>query len=165
MRGTSLAIGQAGERQFETGWGTALNRVVAGAYPLPQPGTFTAGSGGGTSTLFAQPDYQRRKVPSALSRRYGGTPMRVVPDVSAVADPYTGFVMGQTVGGQFGLSTTGGTELACSLFAGMEALASTGRATPIGFANPLLYSLKASSFHDILPGRVPLGAATPDPAA
>jgi subtilase family serine protease len=163
--GTSLAVDQTGARQFETGWGTAVNRVVSGAYPLPQPGTFTAGSGGGTSTLFAQPDYQRRKVPSALSRRYGDAPMRVSPDVAAAADPYTGFVVGQTVAGQFGLSTTGGTELACSLFAGIEALASTHRPTPIGFANPLLYSLKAAAFHDILPSRVPLGAATPDGSA
>lgn len=163
--GTSLAVDQAGGRQFETGWGSSVNRIRSGAYVQPQPGTFTAGSGGGTSSLFAQPDYQKRKVPASLSRRYGGDPMRVSPDVSAAADPYTGFVIGQTVGGQFDLAPAGGTGLACSLFAGVVALAATGRATPIGFANPLLYKLKAGSFTDILPSRTPLGVAVPDGSA
>ncbi len=161
--GTSLAVDQAGGRQFETGWGNSVNHVVAGAYAQPQPGTFAAGSGGGTSTLFAQPDYQRKKVPAALSRRYGGAPMRVSPDVAAVADPNTGFVVGQTVGGQFDLAPTGGTALACPLFAGMLAVAATGRTTPIGFANPLLYKSKA--FNDILPTRTPLAVAAPDGTA
>lgn len=163
--GTSLAVDQAGGRQFETGWGSSVNRVRSGAYAQPQPGTFTAGSGGGTSTLFPQPDYQKRKVPASLSRRYGGDPMRVSPDVAAVADPYTGFVIGQTVAGQFDLAPSGGTGLACSLVAGILALADTGRATPIGFANPLLYKLKSSTYQDILPSRTPLGVAIPDGSA
>ena len=62
--------------------------------------------------------------------------MRVVPDVAAVGDPETGFII--VVGGAH--AQFGGTSLACPIFAGIQALASQGRRFPIGFANPLLYT-------------------------
>ena len=53
--------------------------------------------------------------------------MRVVPDVSALADPSTGILVGQTTlqpNGKtyaFSLSRIGGTSVACPTFAGIEA--------------------------------------------
>ena len=38
----------------------------------------------------------------------------------------------------------------------IQALASTGRQTRIGFANPLLYGLKSSVYHDVVPQRTPV---------
>ena len=77
--------------------------------------------------------------------------MRVAPDISAVGDPYTGFYYGQTVDGQFGIGSIGGTSLSCPLVAGIQALASQNRHHPIGFANPLLYSLPQKAFLDVVP--------------
>jgi subtilase family serine protease len=167
--GTSLGVDAANQYQFETGWGTDIDRVdytkTPAAYTVPPPGPFFFGAGGGTSSLFPQPKYQKDKVPAALSRQFGGAPARVVPDVAAIADPYTGFAIGETVNGQFELSSIGGTSLACPVFAGIQALASTGRRASIGFANPLLYGLKAGVYHDVVPSRVPVAVATPSGSA
>ncbi|NJC73604.1 S8/S53 family peptidase [Planosporangium thailandense] len=167
--GTSLGVDAANGYQFETGWGTDIAPVdyskSPARYTAAPPGTFRFGAGGGTSTVFAQPKYQAGKVPASLSRQFGGAPMRVSPDVAAIADPYTGFAIGQTVGGGFALSSIGGTSLACPVFAAIQALASTGRHTPIGFANPLLYGLKSSVYHDVVPQRVPTAVATPSGTA
>jgi subtilase family serine protease len=163
--GTSLAVTSKDGYQFETGWGSAHDVVdFSGAtaqYAQPLPGSFIFGAGGGTSTTFAQPFYQRGIVPDALSKRYGNRAARVVPDLAAVADPYTGFEMGETIDGVFQLSTIGGTSLACPVVAGIQAIASTGRKTAIGFANPLLYSLSAQAFHDVKPSRAPIAVASP----
>ncbi|MDT4986119.1 MAG: hypothetical protein QOI74_213 [Micromonosporaceae bacterium] len=167
--GTSLGIDAANGYQFETGWGSDVDRVdftkTPAAYTAPPPGSFFFGAGGGVSVNFTQPAYQRGKVPASLSRQFGGAPMRVSPDVAAVADPFTGFVIGETVDGAFGLSAIGGTSLACPVYAGIQALASTGRRTRIGFANPLLYGLRSSVFHDVVPSRVPLAVSTPSGSA
>jgi len=41
------------------------------------------------------------------------------------------------------------------VFAAIQALASQGRATPIGFANPLLYTMPERAFHDVRPSDAP----------
>jgi subtilase family serine protease len=90
----------------------------------------------------------------------------VVPDVAALADPYTGFAVGRTIGGTYTVQTWGGTSLACPLFAAVQAVASTGRHTAIGFANPLLYSLAGTgAYHDVVPQRAPVALATPSGSA
>jgi subtilase family serine protease len=163
--GTSLGVDKHNNYQFETGWGIdhdVINYATTPAtYSAPPPGPFLYGAGGGTSYVFAQPSYQRGTVPASLSKKNGATPMRVVPDVGAIADPYTGFAIGQTVGGEFGLGTIGGTSLACPVFAGIQALASTGRHHAIGFANPLLYSLPSALYHDVTPPKSPIAVTTP----
>jgi subtilase family serine protease len=151
--GTSLGINANGSYGFETGWGTDVDKVNFGTTPATYasavPGTFKFGAGGGTSKLVPQPSYQVGAVPDSLAQVNGSLRMRVVPDVAAVADPYTGFAVGETVNGIFTVDPFGGTSLACPLFAGLQALASQGRSVPIGFANPLLYSLPKAAFHDV----------------
>jgi subtilase family serine protease len=165
--GTSLAIGCAGARTWEAGWGdysAALNRKGTAWAPSSlrtHPGSFLYGAGGGTSTTFTQPSYQAGVVPRSLSTRLpngrtAAAPMREVPDVAADADPQTGFRYGETDGlrgghARFVLSSAGGTSLAVELFAGLEADAaqSSGQHT-LGFANPLIYRLAGTSaFHDV----------------
>lgn len=163
--GTSLAVGSDNSYQFETGWGSTTDKVdytgATAQYAESLPGSFYAGAGGGTSTLFAQPGYQRGIVPPGLSGT-GTSAMRVVPDVAALADPYTGMAVGRTIDGTYTVETWGGTSLACPLFAGMQADASTNRSTPIGFANPLLYSLhQGSAYRDITPQSNPVAVASP----
>ncbi|HEU5418034.1 MAG TPA: S53 family peptidase [Streptosporangiaceae bacterium] len=177
--GTSLAIGKSRGYLFETSWGTLLNPLAAGGrkwqYPLPgpYPQGFNGGSGGGTSTMFAQPAYQAGVVPASLSQRLpsGRTaehPMRVVPDVSALADPATGILVGQTVrephGHRYGfaLSRIGGTSVACPVLAGIEADAQQVAGRALGFANPLIYqrytagdgSFRDVTDHPLGPGRL-----------
>jgi subtilase family serine protease len=83
-------------------------------------------------------------------------PMRVVPDVSALGDPATGFLVGQTTlqaDGKtyaFSLSRIGGTSLASPTFAGIEADAQQAAGHPIGFADPAIYRRYGTlAFHDV----------------
>lgn len=89
--GTSLGVGASNNRVFELGWETRRSLLTNGAWGAR---TWLYGSGGGTSRLFAQPSYQVGVVPDSMSKVYGGDPMRVVPDISAVGDPNTGMLIG-----------------------------------------------------------------------
>ncbi|HEX6473136.1 MAG TPA: S53 family peptidase [Streptosporangiaceae bacterium] len=165
--GTTLAVGARNDYKFETGWGqlnvnlSADGKTWTPTPPGPYPDTYVAGAGGGTSTWFRQPVYQMGTVPRSLSTALpDGTtskrPMRVVPDIGALADPTTGFRFGMTSqlpDGSFGFaeSRIGGTSLACPMIAGVQALAQQAQGgMPIGFANPAIY-LRAGSraFHDV----------------
>lgn len=82
--------------------------------------------------------------------------MRVIPDVSAVADPSTGLMVGQTASQPdgksfaFSLSVVGGTSLACPVFAAIQADAQQAAGGAFGFATPLIYSrYQTSALHDV----------------
>ncbi|BBY66008.1 S53 family peptidase [Mycolicibacterium helvum] len=108
------------------------------------------GSSGGVSRLFTRPDYQRGIVIARDSDH------RLVPDVAAVADPFTGV---QIVFGQ-NKRIGGGTSQAAPIWAGLTALMNQyvldhgGR--PLGDINPLLYRAAQGSrlpgFHDVTMG-------------
>ena len=142
--GTSIAIGKNGQRIFETGWQTSKSVLNNGTYT---PAAYTSGSGGGTSRLFGQPFYQRGVVPDALStkNRTDGSKGRVVPDISAVGDPNTGFLVGQTQtfpeGVHYDQYRIGGTSLASPVFAGIMAVADSRDHFHHGFINPVIYKL------------------------
>jgi subtilase family serine protease len=147
--GTSLAVGKKNQRLFETGWSTGRSALTNGAWDPAPPGTYLYGAGGGTSRVFAQPWYQKGVVPASLSTRYGSQKARVVPDVSAVGDPNTGFLVGETQTFPDGTAKyseyrIGGTSLASPVFAGIMAIADQAARRPHGFANPALYRLYGS---------------------
>lgn len=108
----------------------------------------TQGTAGGGSTLYARPAWQ------TVDAAAGPQDRRLVPDVSAVGDPFTGvkFVFRQQV------LTGGGTSQSAPVWAGIAALinnkfAATS-AEPLGDLNPLLYlvakgSTVAPSFRDV----------------
>ena len=153
--GTALAIGQNGNRLFETGWGTSQWRSSNG-YASWNQNTFPFqyGAGGGYSQIFPEPTYQKRAV--------GDDPTsgRAVPDIGLDADPTTGMRIGITQDFadvtphiQYGEYRIGGTSLASPLFAGLQADAQQGRSR-IGFANPLIYSIARnhhSAYYDVTP--------------
>jgi subtilase family serine protease len=155
--GTSLAVGADDGYQWETGWGTAGSRLNAAGtrWSTALPGTFDDGAGGGASTRVAQPSYQRGAVPAALSQKGSGPAMRTVPDISAVADPTTGFLIGLTQTWpdgtvKYGEFRIGGTSLAAPVIAGIQALAQQAQGFPIGFANPALYDRRGTAdLHDV----------------
>ncbi|WP_326723575.1 MULTISPECIES: S53 family peptidase [unclassified Streptomyces] len=155
--GTSLAVGKGDKYQFETGWGTERAVLSAdGASWTDFPGAFTSGAGGGTSKTVSQPFYQKGVVPDSLAKANGKNAMRTVPDISAVADPNTGFKVGQTQTQPDGTQAyseyrIGGTSLAAPVIAGVQALAQQTRGgKPIGFANPAIYAKYGSkAYHDV----------------
>ena len=161
--GTSLNVGKNDTYQWETGWGTLQAGLGADNNWTGFPGAFTSGAGGGTSATMPQPFYQKGVVPDSLAKANGTAPMRTVPDISAVADPNTGFLVGQTQtlpDGTLGYDEyrIGGTSLAAPVIAGIQALAQQARHNvPIGFANPGIYQrYGTSSYHDVTDH--PLGA-------
>lgn len=98
---------------------------------------WTAGwgsSGGGWSTVFAAPEWQREAVPA-----FAGGRGRGVPDVAAYAHPgYTIQVHGMWV-------IEGGTSGAAPLWAALCARINQAMGRPIGFLNPILYRDLAGS--------------------
>ncbi|HEY3871206.1 MAG TPA: S53 family peptidase [Actinocrinis sp.] len=156
--GTSLAIGRNNQQLWNTDWGTDALALESGSWASLG---WIYGGGGGTSAVFSEPFYQRGAVPTSLAETLpDGTrvssPMRVAPDVSMDADPFTGFLIGETQAlpdgsTGYGESDIGGTSLACPLFAGLQAdaiQAQGGR--PIGFANPAIYAKYGSpAFTDV----------------
>jgi subtilase family serine protease len=169
--GTSIGIDQSGKLAYETGWGNTIDQITkdstgALSYTEPLPGTrFIGGAGGGTSSVFAEPDYQKHVVPSSLAKGH-----RVSPDISALADPYTGFLIGirpiidntTLETGAFINQTYGGTSLASPLVAAQIALVQQQTKTVIGFANPTLYGIDRvlpSAFRDVVPQSPPQAVA------
>lgn len=120
-----------------------------------------AGGGGGISSFFAQPTWQTG--PGVKNQYSNG--MRQVPDISADADPATGYAVYCTVtaGGcsASGWIVVGGTSAAAPLWAGSAALINEylqKQGKPrMGFANPVFYALANATqpfapFHDVTSG-------------
>ncbi|MFC5720188.1 protease pro-enzyme activation domain-containing protein [Streptomyces gamaensis] len=156
--GTSLAVGKGDKYLWETGWGTHSAPLSKDGHSWDGlPGAFTGGAGGGTSTLHPQPFYQRGVVPDTLAKANGtSAPMRVEPDIAAVADSSTGFLVGQTQtfpdgSVKYDEYRIGGTSLAAPVIAGVQALAQQARhGVPIGFANPAIYDRYGTpAYHDV----------------
>jgi hypothetical protein len=117
--------------------------------------------GGGVSREWSQPSYQssfaQPQSQISCTPEPGGTgsstTCREVPDVSADADPATGYDIywsGSWV-------SAGGTSAAAPTWASLAALADTSSAclsagVRVGFADALLYSLPASDFDDVSTG-------------
>ncbi|MGN6406388.1 S53 family peptidase [Sinomonas sp.] len=150
--GTSLALGASNNYLWETAWGTTRQEIVTQrdgslAYAGPLPGVFQYGAGGGRSAAFGQPAYQAALVPQGLANG-----KRVSPDVSALADVWTGFKIGYSPitndhslnSGSYSELRIGGTSLACPLTAGLMASAQAAAGKRIGFANPAVYQAAAT---------------------
>jgi subtilase family serine protease len=161
--GTSLAIGKSGNAEWNTAWGTDV--ILDEGTSWSNYGWYFGG-GGGTSATVAQPWYQRGIVPYKLATTLPtgavtSTPQRVEPDIAMDADPYTGFLVGQTQtlpDGSTGYaeSAWGGTSLASPLFAGLQADAiELQHGIPTGFANPAIYARFGSSAYDQVTGKSP----------
>jgi subtilase family serine protease len=150
--GTSLVINSSNEIVWQTGWGTNQNLVaIEGSVEDPPAGNgyFDFGSGGGPSGFYEKPSYQ-----SALS---GST--RQVPDISWLADPYTGAYIAISepfTTPELTYQVYGGTSLACPMFSALWAIANQEAGEPLGQAAPYLYSMPASTITDI----VPVGSST-----
>ncbi len=109
-----------------------------------------SGSGGGFSRLYAMPSYQKQ-LPATTQAQFQNR--RGVPDVSAVANPYTG--MAFYLNGSW--DQAGGTSASSPVWSAITAVANQMAGHPLGFINPALYKIAASdtyhqAFHDITVG-------------
>lgn len=133
--GTTLSTDMQGRWMDERGWIDV---------PLSQ------GSSGGVSRLFARPTYQSELIAERDSKN------RLVPDVSAVGDPFTGvqiiFDQSLQIGG--GTSQSAPIWAAFTVLMNQYSLANGGRT--FGDINPLLYRVAQGSglpgFRDITAG-------------
>lgn len=124
-----------------------------------QSETTWVGSGGGILTSLPIPDFQKTVD---MSKNGGSTQFRNVPDVSMVATGILAFQNGQRFCGPGDMTCRAGTSLSAPLWAGYMALvnqrAQNNGKGPVGYANPLLYSIGQSAamypndFHDINDG-------------
>ncbi len=151
----TLGVDNPADDPYVTGaGGTRLTVASGGTYTseVPWDTNATEGGGGGVSTIFAKPSWQTGdNVPSSCASK------RCVPDISADADPATGY----SIYSQGSWTVVGGTSAAAPLWAGFAAAydqdaVAAGKAK-LGFANPKLYSLAGSAqtyppFHDITTG-------------
>ncbi|MEU2336009.1 S53 family peptidase [Streptomyces sp. NPDC013172] len=155
--GTSLAVGKGDKYLWETGWGTEKAALSAdGKSWTGFPGPFTSGAGGGTSKTVNEPYYQKGVVPDSLAKANSASGNRVVPDISAIADPNTGFLVGQTQTQADGTEAyseyrIGGTSLAAPVIAAVQALAQEANGgKALGFANPAIYAKYGTKvYHDV----------------
>lgn len=139
--GTTLAVDGSGNYVIEYGWG-------ANSCDSNNQCTFRGGAGGGVATNYATPSFQSNLNAAQT------TPGRLVPDVAAFADEYTGFFVGLTTvaddgSTSFGFSVIGGTSLACPAICAMVALLQQQNSKVYGFSAPYLYSLPAGAFNDV----------------
>lgn len=123
--GTTLTLNSAGNVTSETGW---------------------SGSGGGISGVIPRPSWQQGAGVPASSTR-------LVPDISANADPNTGYYL--VLNGQ--VIQIGGTSASAPVWAGFSALINQGRANagrgPLGLLGPRIYPLIGNpAFRDIISG-------------
>lgn len=127
------------------GWGTVETDLMFGGQVIDPPAgntAFQGGSGGGESVFFPKPSWQK-SLP--------GTG-RQTPDVSALADPYTGVAI--ALSNQFGIPFLnfgiGGTSLATPVFSAIWAIANQKAGEPLGQAAPAIAELPAGDIQDVL---------------
>jgi subtilase family serine protease len=167
---TNLAVDYPASDPYVTSVGGTTLQISNGAYGSESvwsnPNEIThgpkgAGGGGGLSNTFKMPSWQSGPgVENQYSNGY-----REVPDVTADADPTTGYSIYCTVTNAgcppTGWLDVGGTSAATPLWAASALLINqylqSQNESRIGFADPLLYKLFATqqqyaAFHDITSG-------------
>src|ERR1700728_654401 len=150
--GVSLATNSDNTLAWQSGWGTNITGIVAppadGGYVADPPLNFgfDFGSGGGASGFFSKPSFQKK-----VSGKW-----RSLPDISWLADPYTGAEIVLFDGTGEAVAVYGGTSLATPMFSAIWAIANQEAGVPLGQAAPYLYSMPADTITDV----VPVGSTT-----
>ena len=155
----NLAVDDPASQPYVTGVGgltvNDINPLSQTVWNTPVKSGNPGAGGGGVSTLWSRPSWQVAPgVPA-------GATMRMVPDLSANADPDTGFIQYFTGSGQgvctqncaAGWNSVGGTSIGSPMVSALVAVAAqscgTGR---LGFINPSLYAMASTGFVDITTG-------------
>jgi subtilase family serine protease len=167
---TNLAVDSPADDPYITGVGGTNLQLNNGAYGSEsvwsdptdtQRSPEGSGGGGGISSFFTQPSWQTG--PGVKNQYSNGN--REVPDVTADADPQTGYAVYCTASAagcpSSGWIVVGGTSAAAPLWAGSTASINDylqqQQKSRVGYANPVLYGLENAQqpktpFHDITSG-------------
>ncbi|MDE2304401.1 MAG: S8/S53 family peptidase [Gammaproteobacteria bacterium] len=145
--GVSVALDRNQHIAFQTSWGNNITELAdkasLGSPPVDPPLNegFVFGGGGGTSNVYPLPRFQREL----------GGQRRMVPDVSWVADPYTGVEIVESVDaqGDQSIGVIGGTSLATPMFSALWGIAVQRAGHPLGEAAPYLYDMPRGAIMDI----------------
>ena len=146
-------LGDWGAAVWDSGFANSVPSSVRTEAVWNEP-CFGAASGGGLSALFPTPAFQLGLPQSLLQGR------RAVPDISWNAAVDGGVMVyisdSYGYGGWFdGWALVGGQSASTPQLAGLIALANQLRSQkgkgPIGYLNPILYTLPARDFYDIVP--------------
>jgi len=127
-----------------TSWGDTVSFLSFPGEVLDPPETLglLGGGGGGQSIFWPKPSWQ-----ASLPGKG-----RQTPDVSALADPYTGVTIVVTVDGVQELQCCwGGTSLSSPIFTGIWAIADQAAGYPLGQAAPAIAALPYGGIQDVLP--------------
>ena len=145
--GVSVALNAQKHIAWQTSWGTNITEIAdttaLGSPPIDPPFNegFVYGGTGGESDVYAQPFWQR-SLPGTR---------RQTPDISWVADPYTGveIIFTADAQGDLAIDTIGGTSLACPMFSALWGIATQAAHHALGQAAPLLYRLPPGAITDV----------------
>jgi len=156
----NLAVDDPSSQPYVTGVG---GLTVSNLSPLTQsvwnggPNSTTSGaSGGGRSDLWSRPSWQAAPGINPAENK------RLVPDVSTMGDPNTGFIeyfTGAASGvcsrncSSLGWSPIGGTSIGAPILSAIVATAAqTCGVRRLGFINPSLYAMASTGFVDVTTG-------------
>jgi subtilase family serine protease len=141
--GTAILNKVHGSGNETLGWGDSFVEINnSGVLDPPAPLPFVGGGGGGESIYFSKPSWQKGLPGTG----------RQTPDVSALADPYTGVPIVLTEGGVQGVEAGwGGTSLASPIFTAIWAIADQKAGHSLGLAAPAIAALKSGALVDVLP--------------
>lgn len=144
--GTTVGMRANGSFATVTGWESRIFRQYSSTAPgwadittreAARNGADISGGGGGLSSTWAQPTWQKGIIKSSPTRR-------ALPDISALADPSTGFITRSNEPG-YGTSyqVVGGTSLASPIIAALVGVAKANNKVSIGNVAPKLYAMRA----------------------
>ena len=142
--GVSAVLDSRRHLAWQTSWGTNITKIADSTLdPVDPPNNegFIFGGTGGESDVYPQPSWQQ------------GLPgdRRQTPDISWVADPYTGveIIYSADAGGDLSIEVIGGTSLACPIFTALYGIATQSAHHLLGQAAPRLYRLPPGAITDV----------------
>ena len=157
--GVTVALNSDNSIAWQAGWGNNETLLAETGFVADPPLVFgfNGGSGGGASTCATQDSSGNclAGFPKPWYQKGVGVPgsTRQLPDVSWVADPFTGVVIAISVPGQVPSlvwQVWGGTSVACPMFSGLWAIANQEAGSALGQAAPYVYSRPAGAITDIV---------------
>jgi len=145
--GVSVALDSQKHIAWQTSWGTNLTEIAdkasLGSPPLAPPNNegFNSGGTGGLSDIYPKPFWQR-EIPAER---------RGTPDISWVADPFTGveIIFTGDAQGDLSLEVIGGTSASCPMFTALWGIATQRAHHLLGQAAPRLYRLPPGAITDV----------------
>ena len=146
--GVSVALDAGKQVAWQTSWGTNIteiaDKVSLGSPPIDPPNNegFLGGGTGGASDIYQKPSYQH-DLPGDR---------RLTPDISWVADPYTGVEIIYSADAQndLGIEVVGGTSASTPMFSALWAITTQHAHHRLGQAAPRLYRLPSEAITDVV---------------